>query len=80
LTLLSFGCPSHFKLQCANSQVIQHQGVWIEYIIKYWAILARWWCTRKKLTSHKAYMSDRHAYEKKLQCIAFNRKCKLSKI
>jgi len=26
----------------------QHHGAWIKHIIKYWTLLAKWWCRRKK--------------------------------
>jgi len=65
----------HHDLRCANRRSDSAPGVWIEHIINYWAVLAKWWCTRNKLTPHKTYMSVRQVCERKLQSIHFNTKC-----
>ena len=39
---------------------------------KLWALLAKWWCTRKKFTLHKTYVSVRQAYERKFRNAFFS--------
>ena len=66
-----------FKVRVAT--LIQHQRAWIGQIINYWAVLARWWCTRKNL-DHIKLACPWDSPLKKLQSITFNTKCHLSKM
>jgi len=56
----------HYKFQCASNHSDSAPGAWIEHIINYWAVLAKWWCTRKKVIPHKTCMSARQTYKNSL--------------